>query len=230
MRSTCRRPTCRRSPPPPPFPPATARASAPPLFLASAPSPDGTVDPFNNPFRTAASAPTLDEPSATPSLLDRTSGNAAQRATLDPLTADIDRSIQQVSNDVAPRLEGSLSLRGRSGPTGLGQLFDLEAPIEASFSPNGYGRLKVVVTPVGLIAGTPSGTQTTLFGTNPLAASGTARSGGSQTSGGVALDVGYAYGPLSADIGSTPLGLRRDQRRGRACNMRPTSAPTSSCA
>ncbi len=166
---------------------------------------DPPVSPFINPFR-IASAPTPDEPRTSPSPID--SPPTLPGASADPLTADIDRSIQQVSADVAPRLDASLGLRGRSGQAGLGQLFDLEAPIEASFSPNGYGRLKVIVTPVGLFSGTPGGSQKQLFGTNPLVSNGVFGSGGSQTAGGAALDVAYAYGPLSADAGVTPIGFR----------------------
>ncbi len=179
--------------------PAGPALSAPPVVA------DPAVSPYVNPFRTAASSIlTPDEPSGI-GTVDQPASSAG-RSSGDPLTADIDRSIQQVSNEVAPRVEASLGVRGRSGPSGLGQLFDVEAPIEASFSPNGYGRLKVVVTPVGLFAGTPSGVQRQLFGTNPLVGTGLV-GGGTQSGAGAALDVGYAYGPYSADIGSTPIGL-----------------------
>ncbi len=190
-------------------PPAGALARAasvglpsPPAPLVSEPDFSGS-SPIVNPFR-VASAPTPDEPRNSPSPTDAPSLGASA----DPLTADIDRSIQQVSADVAPRLDASLGFRGRSGTPGLGQLFDVEAPIEASFSPNGYGRLKVTVTPVGLVSGTPGGTDKQLFGTNPLNTSGVFGSGGSQKAAGAALNVAYAYGPLSADVGSTPIGFR----------------------
>ena len=126
-----------------------------------------TTIPAANPTR-STSAPTLDEPTAGSNLGVQL--NTWQRAPTDPLTADIDRSIQQVSETIAPQIAGSLSLRGRSGSQGLSELFDVEAPLEASFSPNGYGRLKVQVTPVYLYTGQPSAGNRALFGTNPLIA------------------------------------------------------------
>ena len=162
----------------------------------------------SNPFRNPESL-TPDEPSAQ-STVRSSPGNVTPVAPGDPLTADIDRDIRQVSADLAPHLDASVSLRGRSGVTGLGQLFDLEAPIEASFSPGGYGRLRVVVTPTVLGAGHTNAANTRLFGTNPLAASAAAVSPGhTSTAGGAGLDVGYAYNIVSADLGSTPLGFRQ---------------------
>ena len=162
----------------------------------------------SNPFRTS-SAPTLDEPSAGATL--RAPGATTSLGARDPLTADIDRDIRQVSETLAPRVEASVSVRGRSGELGLGNLFDIETPVEASFSPNGYGRLKVVVTPTVLASGHVNQANARLLGTNPLlgAAAGTFVSAGRQsTAAGAALDVGYAYDIVSADIGSTPIGFR----------------------
>ena len=152
---------------------------------------------------------TPDEPSAQTTLRS-SPRNVAPVGPVDPLTADIDRDIRQVSADLAPHLDASVSLRGRSGVTGLGQLFDIETPVEASFSPGGYGRLRVVVTPTVLASGHTSANDARLFGTNPLVASTTGVStGNSSTSAGAGLDVGYAYNIVSADIGSTPLGFRQ---------------------
>ncbi len=160
-----------------------------------------------NPFRPGSLTP--DEPSSQSGLRSPV-GAAAPVAPADPLTADIDRDIRQVSNDLAPHLDASVSLRGRSGVTGLGQLFDLEAPVEASFSPGGYGRLKVVVTPTVLASGRTDSANTRLFGTNPLVASTAPVSAGhTSTAGGAGLDVGYAYDIVSADVGTTPLGFRQ---------------------
>jgi tetratricopeptide (TPR) repeat protein len=167
-------------------------------------------------------APTPDEPN--PGGISSGSGlsNRAVQPT-DALTQEIDRSIQQVSADVAPQADATLSFRGRSGSQGLGALFDVEAPLEASFSPNGYGRLKVQVTPVYLSSGgSPSFTNRALFGTNPLtvarAQSTLPASTGfipnlpgpaSTTAAGAGLDVSYAYDFVTADIGTTPLGFNQ---------------------
>ena len=171
--------------------------------------------PAASPNRTTTS-PTIDEPNAG----SITGGqlNAAPRAPADPLTADIDRSIQQVSETIAPQIAGSLSVRGRSGSQGLSELFDVEAPLEASFSPNGYGRLKVQVTPVYLYSGQPSAGNRELFGTNPLIAAATPIGSTvftpklrTTTAAGSAIDVSYAYDIVTADIGSSPIGFEQKQ-------------------
>ena len=161
----------------------------------------------SNPFG-STSSPMLDEP-GTPSNTGQRRGSSPAPATTDALTADIDRSIEQVSADVAPRFDAAVSLRGRSGDEGLGHLYDVEAPLEASFSPAGYGRLKVQVTPVYLDAGKQSTTSRAIFGTNPLVSANGVVGPASRTTtaSGVGLDVGYSYGIVSGDIGSTPFGF-----------------------
>ena len=187
---------------PPPATPITAAQDTPSDLGATS---------FSNPFR-SSSAPTPNEP-ASPSSDGILSlrGNATPRQPVDPLTADIDKNIEQVSEDVAPRAEGSLVFRGRSGNDGTGQLFSLEAPLEASFSPNGYGRLKVQVTPTALFSGKISAGNEAIFGSNPLAPNQTFRKSKDQTAVGTGLDVGYAYDFVSADIGSSPLGFREER-------------------
>ena len=190
--------------------------------VAAAPSPavvPGNLGILSTIPQRTTTAPTFDEPSA---------GGGRQltvtpRQPIDQLSADIDRSIQQVSETVAPQVSGSLSFRGRTGTQGLSQLFDLEAPLEASYSPAGYGRLKVQVTPVYLSSGgSPSNGDRAIFGTNPLIVSSVRSllpaSGGfipnlpgptSTTAGGAALDVSYAYDFATVDIGTTPLGFQQ---------------------
>ncbi len=116
-------------------------------------------------------------------------------------------------------MDGSLSLRGRSGSRGCPQLFDVEAPLEASFSPNGYGRLKVQVTPVYLYTGQPSNADRALFGTNPITTASSRRTACHQLPADTArrrlpvraLDVSYAYDFVTADIGSSPIGFQQPQ-------------------
>jgi thioredoxin-like negative regulator of GroEL len=162
----------------------------------------------------SSSSPTPDEPG---SGANGAGLRTTQQLPADPLTADIDRSIQQVSASIAPEVDGSLSLRGRSGSRGLSKLFDVEAPVEASFSPNGYGRLKVQVTPTYLYTGQPSGSTRALFGSNPITA---AQAGTTNTfysrspttdAAGAGLDVSYAYSFVTADIGTTPIGFEQNQ-------------------
>ncbi len=75
------------------------------------------------------------------------------------------------------------------------------------YSPNGYGKLKVSVTPVALWANqvAAGGFDQWHLGTNALAADG-ARSK-NQHAAGSALDLSYASGSVTADIGATPLGF-----------------------
>ncbi len=198
------------SPLPPPATPVAASQSVP---NDTAPSllPEATSPVLANPFR-SSSSPTQDEPDATAGGLLGLRGTTAAKQPADPLTQDIDRSIEQVSSDVAPRVDTEVLLRGRSGDEGLGKLFDLEAPLEASFSPAGYGRLKVQVTPTALFAGSISASNEPIFGSNPLAPSGTTFvKSKAQNAYGSGLDVGYAYDFVTADIGSSPLGFREER-------------------
>ncbi len=157
----------------------------------------------SNPFRTAPQA-TPDEPDSLPTL----PGEVQAKQPPDAITAEIDSSINEVSSDVAPTASASLSLRGRSGPSGLASLYDLTAPLEATYSPGGYGRLKLAVTPEYLDAGNTAANNLAQFGTNPLAPAGTALRHGASSAAGVALALGYSYGDASADIGTTPLGFQ----------------------
>jgi hypothetical protein len=86
-------------------------------------------------------------------------------------------------------------------------LIEEAVPIEATFSPGGYGQLHLLAQPTFLQAGTLNssivsqskfGTQLINF-TNPVS--------GSQSAQGVGLDLAYKNGWLSADIGSTPIGF-----------------------
>lgn len=149
--------------------------------------------------------PTLDEPSGAPSALTRT-----QRRQLpsDPVLRDIDTSIAQVSAIVAPQVNGAVSLRGRSGGVGLEKLFEIAAPLEASYSPGGTGRLKVQVTPEYLYSGHVNTANLQRFGTYPLSAGLPQVDARNQQASGTGLDVGYAYGDVSADFGVTPIGFQ----------------------
>ena len=195
---------------------ATLSGAADPFQIAQGASLQGATangadqTSLANPFRSNP-APTGDEPSP-PGLRGLNQGAApVQLRPVDPLMADIDKNIDLIAPEVAPQVQGTLSLRGRTGNQGLAELFDLEAPLEASFSPNGYGRLKVTVTPVYLSAGKPSATDTGVFGSNPLqfAQTGANAAVRNQTAAGSALDVSYAYGPVTGDVGTTPLGFLR---------------------
>ena len=197
----------------PALPPPTGRPAALPFQISPAPinlaqNVQAQDAPAGNPFHPGSSPlPTLDEPAPPASPAPgRTPGGASP----DGLTAQIDQGIQQVKQEVAPHFDASLYLRGRTGTDGFEKLLEMGAPLEASYSPGGYGRLKVVVTPTYLYSGKSNDTfNQGRFGTNALGAFGPpAAPVQTQSAAGAGLDVGYAYDILTADIGATPLGFR----------------------
>ncbi len=190
--------------PPPAFQPFAT--SAPPAPVPAPAQFAQSQSYYNNPFRQmpggAASDPTALPAAGTPA---------------DPETQEIDRSIAALRETIAPSAEVGVGFRSRSGSTGLDALTELTTPMEATYSPGGYGKLKLTVTPTFLSAGTLGGNAANQqrFGTNALAlANGGTQpvfngiAPGSQSGQGTALDLAYAIGSLNADVGSTPLGLR----------------------
>ena len=100
--------------------------------------------------------------------------------------------------------------RIRQGESGLGQVSDLEAPVQVEFSA-GDGRVTLGVTPTAVSAGRPDQNYGTLsrFGDGPAATlAAPTRSPGSQSDAGVGLQVAYATDNLKVDIGTRPLGFR----------------------
>ncbi len=114
---------------------------------------------------------------------------------------------------------GALTTRSRAGQAGLGQLSDIEVPLQFRTRETRAGRFGVDVTPVYLDAGSASGSDKLNYGSVALIAGANASNGGSVTTpdvgnvpltssaGGAAFDFNYNYGPLTADIGTTPLGF-----------------------
>ena len=179
---------------------------APPYVPAMPPyQPSSNV--YNNPFRSEGS-------------LTGAIGSTAEAPVVqDPMTVEIERSIAQIRADVSPAIQGGASVRARSGESGLDQLTELAIPLEASFSPGGYGRLRLLAQPTFLDAGNIGAGALTQarFGTQALnvtpAAAGTFNPGlagplaKSQHASGVGMDLAYNYRWFGADIGTTPLGF-----------------------
>jgi tetratricopeptide (TPR) repeat protein len=137
----------------------------------------------------------------------------------DPLTTQIDNSIAELHDQVAPAAQAGVGFRSRTGSSGLDQLDELTLPMEASFAPGGQGRLKLTVTPTILEAGTLGGSATNAqrFGTGVFGLSQPGGGGaavysgvgpGDQAAQGFALDVSYTRDDFSADLGTTPVGFR----------------------
>ncbi|WP_091734878.1 tetratricopeptide repeat protein [Phenylobacterium immobile] len=81
---------------------------------------------------------------AGPGLFPGLGGEAVPQAEL-PLPARINREIADLRESTAPQIEGSVSVRTRSGEAGASQLFEVAPRMEASFSPFGVGRLGLAV-------------------------------------------------------------------------------------
>jgi len=162
--------------------------------------------PSDNPFRRTGSSGAYDTAAA----VAVTPGGTSATGAGDAMTAEINNSIASVRDELAPKLLGGVALRGRSGTSGLGQLFDGATPLEADFSPGGFGQMRLVATPTYLSAGqlTGAGLTQAQFGSAALnIPNGRFIQPEAQTAQGVALDASYKYRWLTADVGSSPLGF-----------------------
>jgi hypothetical protein len=147
------------------------------------------------------------------------SGSDTASVSSDPMTRQIDSTIASLQAQVAPQVAAELVVSGRSGQGGLSGLGSIAVPIEASFSPGGYGRITFLARPTLLFAGDigagalqQAGYGTQSFGVRQLAGGAlgfTAPYASDQQAHGVALDADYAYSWFEGDIGSTPLGFQQ---------------------
>ncbi|WBV42583.1 cellulose biosynthesis protein BcsC [Pseudoroseomonas cervicalis] len=147
--------------------------------------------------------------------------SAPPAAAEDPLLRQIDRELASVQDEAAPRLAASFNARGRSGEGGLDRMTEFGAGAEASAPlPGVGGRVTLRAQAVTLDAGDMSQNAATLsrFGSaaqsvpgngSLTAAQARALSPSDSTASGVSLGLGYARDSFSADIGSTPLGFRK---------------------
>ena len=178
---------------PAPLAPATPQGAA---VTPAFPAPSTGVVTSGNPFRPASRLQNGDSlsPAGTP-----------DAAANDPLTQMIDRDIAALSDTGAPSVQAGFGFRVRTGDNGLGRLDEYTTPIEGEFSPGGYGRVKVSMTPTFLTAGKVDSNVAELqsFGTSAF----NLRSPGEQHAVGVAPALSYAYDDITADIGLTPVGF-----------------------
>ncbi len=130
----------------------------------------------------------------------------------DPVAAQIARELVEARKETATWIQGGADYRYRTGEPGLNRLSQVTVPLEFSAPVPGVGgrvtaRAETQILNSGSLRSDIYSQRS--FATNPLAGTSTAgmaRPSGSAT--GVALNVGYAYGDVRADIGSTPLGFR----------------------
>ncbi|MBY0338769.1 MAG: BCSC C-terminal domain-containing protein [Acetobacteraceae bacterium] len=182
-------------------------------FVDSTPTADGTISTFDNPFRRLSRAGAIGGASAFQS---------------DPLSGEIARELTAVREETAARIQGGLGFRTRSGTNGLDRLEEYSAPIDVSFSPPRLGgRVTLSVTPTSISSGQIDTTNTALlrsFGTNALASELQQQAFQQQqitqtvrdryrlrdtTAEGVGLGLAYSRGAFSVDIGTSPIGFRR---------------------
>ncbi|HWK44882.1 MAG TPA: cellulose synthase subunit BcsC-related outer membrane protein [Stellaceae bacterium] len=129
----------------------------------------------------------------------------APRSSLD---RDIERSLEELRAQASPTIEGQFVYRGRDGEAGLGQLTSLGANVIGS-TPLGRGTARVTVSPEMIESGTPANDTNTLrrIGSNSLLTN-PAQPGDSRNWG-VGLNGAYSIGPLTVDVGTTPLGFAK---------------------
>jgi hypothetical protein len=158
----------------------------------------------SNPFRD----PPAGSPASPTTIADTPPG--------DPLTHQIDTMLAALQAEVSPQVAADLVFSGRSGEAGLSRLDAVLLPIEATVSPGGYGKLKLLLRPTALFAGALDhaplrqadfGTQA--FAISPATQAFTGRYAEGRDAKGVGLDLDYAYSWVEADIGATPLGFQQ---------------------
>lgn len=163
-------------------------------------------------------------------------GSRLAPAANDPLTREIDSSMallqgltppsgaqtaEAASAEAAPAvaadknehsapalgLQTGVTLRARDGNSSLDRLGELAMPLEASYSRDGFGRLKFSAIPTALYGSAPNGAAQR-FGSTALGMAGSAA--GRQSAEGVGLALAFSVPSLTVDAGTTPLGFRTE--------------------
>lgn len=136
------------------------------------------------------------------------SAPSASPGDTDPLSREITRELTALKRDSATTVEAGLGYRGRSGESGFGRLNDLSIPLKGRV-PLGNAGLSASVMPVVLNAGAMATDPSTLsrFGSNALLPTANVFAPGSLQASGIGLGMGFDWGRLSANVGSTPLGF-----------------------
>jgi hypothetical protein len=143
-----------------------------------------------------------------PPLPSAPGGPSASPGDTDPLSREITRELTALKRDTATIIEAGLGFRGRSGESGFGRLNEVTVPVKGRI-PIGNAALTALVMPVGLNAGSIATDNATLsrFGANALLTAGNLRAPTYSSTWGVGLGLGFEWGPLRGDVGSSPLGF-----------------------
>jgi hypothetical protein len=124
------------------------------------------------------------------------------------------RELQGIRAERGAQVATGLSIRAREGEEGLGELRDLEIPLQAEISPKGdLGRLSLRVIPVNLNAGDLNlndVNKARRFGSNALATDPIGNGAVSQDEQGVGIGATWEYRDWSVAVGSSGLGFAVD--------------------
>jgi hypothetical protein len=176
---------------------------------SGAPSSTGGPSPIGGPSSPSLPGTYGGPPSLAPPPVPSTpAGPSASPGDTDPLSREISRELAALKRDTATVVEAGLGFRGRSGESGFGRLNEVTVPLKGRI-PIGSGAMTALVMPVGLDAGSMATNSGTLsrFGTNALLPLANVVPPGALRATGVAVGLGFEWGRLSADVGSTPLGF-----------------------
>lgn len=140
----------------------------------------------------------------------------------DPLLGEINRQLQEVREEAAPRITPAFGVRSRSGDAGIDRLTETHAGAEGSVAMPGIGgRLTARAAAVNADIGSLSQNIGTArrFGSNALTLPGPNGAASLQqlrratdtesSQSGIALGLAYSRPNFSADIGSTPIGFNQ---------------------
>ena len=154
-------------------------------------------------------------------------GSGAAPAAADPLLAEISREMAAVQDQAASFATPGFSFRTRSGESGLDQLTEFGGGAEVSTSMPGVGgRIALRAQAVSIDSGSLAQDSATLrrLGSNALSLPGPqaslspgqarALTPSDTSAAGVSLAVGYTRDNFSIDVGSTPLGFRKQNMLG----------------
>jgi Tfp pilus assembly protein PilF len=140
----------------------------------------------------------------------------------DPLLGEINRQLQEVREESAPRITPAFGLRSRSGDAGIDRLTETHAGAEGSVAMPGIGgrltaRAAAVNADIGSLA--PNLGTARRFGSNALNLPGPNGTASVQqlravtdtesSQSGIALGLAYTRPNFSVDIGSTPIGFNQ---------------------
>jgi thioredoxin-like negative regulator of GroEL len=140
----------------------------------------------------------------------------------DPVLAQIQSDIADLSEDAGPRADVSTAYRSRSGENGLSKLDEIKGTVKLS---TGLldGRVYASGDAIVIDAERPTGSGLARFGRNATAEAqaivdevpSVLAAAGTQHRSGLAPAVGYESNAVKAEVGTTPIGMAKTKLTGR---------------